>query len=60
MLVLICGIAFEKMARPQGKMRSKYQQQQQQQQNAKWPKITIRGPILVPEVSCWGFWKLVS
>ena len=22
---------------------------------AKWPKITFRGPILVPEVAFWGF-----
>ena len=27
--------------------------------NAKWPKITFRGPILVPKVCCWGFWGLV-
>ena len=25
----------------------------------KWPKITFRGPILVPEVVFWGFWGLV-
>ena len=25
----------------------------------KWPKITFRGPILIPEVSFWGFWGLV-
>ena len=25
----------------------------------KWPKITFRGPILVPEVPFWEFWGLV-
>ena len=25
----------------------------------RWPKITFRGPNLVPEVSFWGFWGLV-
>ena len=43
----------EKMARANGKMTQKYQK------NAKWPKITFRGPILVPEVAFWGFWGLV-
>ena len=27
--------------------------------NANRPKITFRGPILVPKVSFWGFWGLV-
>ena len=27
--------------------------------NAKWPKITFRGLILVPKVSFWGFYGLV-
>ena len=38
----------EKMACANGKMTQKYQK------NAKWPKITFRGPILVPEVAFWG------
>ena len=41
------------MARVAWKMAPKYQK------NAKWPKITFRGPILVPEVAFWGFWGLV-
>ena len=28
-------------------------------ENAKRPKITFQGPILVPEVAFWGFWGLV-
>ena len=41
------------MARVAWKMAPKYQK------NAKWPKITFRGPIPVPEVAFWGFWGLV-
>ena len=44
---------MKKMARVAWKMAPKYQK------NAKWPKITFRGPILVPEVAFWGFWGLV-
>ena len=44
---------LKKMARAQGKMREKYQK------NAKWQKITFRGPIWVPKVAFWGFWGLV-
>ena len=44
---------LKKMARVAWKMAPKYQK------NAKWPKITFRGPILVPEVAFWGFWGLV-
>ena len=40
------------MARVAWKMAPKYQK------NAKWPKITFRGPIWVPEVAFWGFWGL--
>ena len=40
----------EKMARANGKMTQKYQK------NAKWSKITFRGPIWVPRWSNWGFW----
>ena len=43
----------EKMARGNGKMMQKYQK------NAKWPKITFRGSIRVPEESFWGFGGLV-
>ena len=43
-------LMLKKMARANGKMTQKYQK------NAKWPKITFRGPILVPEVAKWGFW----
>ena len=42
------GIAFEKMARVAWKMAPKHQK------NAKWPKITFRGPIRVLEVASWG------
>ena len=41
------------MARGNGKMMQKYAKLK------KWPKITFRGPILVPEVAFWGFWGLV-
>ena len=41
------------MARANGKMKQKYAKLK------KWPKITFRGPILVPEVAFWGFWELV-
>ena len=41
------------MARVAWKMAPKYQK------NAKWPKITFRGLIWVPEVAFWGFWGLV-
>ena len=44
---------MKKMARVAWKMAPKYQK------NAKWPKITFRGPILVSEVAFWGFWGLV-
>ena len=44
---------MKKMARVAWKMAPKYQK------NAKWPKITFRGPIPVPEVAFWGFWGLV-
>ena len=39
------------MARAEGKMGKK-------SKNAKWPKTTFRGPILVPGVF-WGVWGLV-
>ena len=41
------------MARANGKMTQKYVKLK------KWPKITFRGPILVPEVAFWRFWGLV-
>ena len=41
------------MARANGKMAQKYQN------NAKWPKIAFRRPILVSEMAFWGFWGLV-
>ena len=41
------------MVRANGKMTQKYAKL------IRWPKITFRGPILVPEVSFWGFWGLV-
>ena len=44
---------LKKMARANGKMTQKYAKLK------KWPKITFRGPILVPEVAFWGFWGLV-
>ena len=44
---------MKKMARVAWKMAPKYQK------NAKWPEITFRGPIPVPEVAFWGFWGLV-
>ena len=36
------------LPRAQGKMGQKYKK------NAKWPKITFRGPIWVPNVPFWG------
>ena len=47
------NLTFYIMARAQGKTRWKYQK------NAKWQKITFRGPIWVPKVAFWGFWGLV-
>ena len=41
------------LPRAQGKMGQKYQK------NAKWPKISFRVPIWVPNVPFWGFWGLV-
>ena len=52
-LILMRGIAFEKMARVAWKMAPKYQQ------NAKWSQITFRGLILVPEVAFGRFLGLV-
>ena len=46
----LVNLTFYIMARAQGKMRYKYQK------NAKWQKITFRGPIWVPKVAFWGFW----
>ena len=47
------ALHLKKMARVAWKMAPKYQK------NAKWPKITFRGPIPVPEVAFWGFGGLV-
>ena len=44
---------MKKIVRANGKMTQKYAKMK------KWPKITFRGSILVPEVAFWGFWGLV-
>ena len=52
-LIKLGGFNFEKMAHQYWKITLKCSK------NAKWPKITLQGPIRVPEVAFWGFCGLV-
>ena len=49
-LILIRGIALEKNGPCSWENEVKISTKK-----TKWPKITFRGPILVPKVSFWGF-----
>ena len=48
-IIKLGGFDFEKMAHLDWKITLKCSK------NAKWPKITFRGPIQAPEVAFWGF-----